>query len=70
MGEIETTHLPGVGDRHEFVTESGDRIGVVSHMDGRRDLIVFDREDPDRCIARVRLSPDDVQQLSELSAGS
>jgi TrkA domain protein len=67
MGEIKTTHLPGVGDRYDFVTESGDRIGVVSHMDGRRDLIVFDRQDPDRCIARVRLSPGDLQRLSELS---
>ena len=67
MTEIESTHLPGVGDRRDFVTEGGDRIGIVTYLDGRRKLVVFDREDPDRCSAVVELGEEDLRQLVELS---
>ena len=67
MAKIESTHLPGVGDRRDFVTEAGDRIGVVTFMDGRRKLVVYDREDPDRCQAVVELREDELRQLAELS---
>jgi TrkA domain protein len=67
MAEIESTHLPGVGDRRDFVTEGGDRIGIVTYLDGRRKLLVFDREDPDRCAAVVELGEGDLRQLAELS---
>ena len=70
MANIHRTHLPGVGDRHDFVTEAGDRIGIVSHRDGHRELIVYDREDPDRCCIVVRLNADEVRFLSELCSES
>ncbi|MDP8942599.1 MAG: hypothetical protein M3N16_00515 [Actinomycetota bacterium] len=70
MANVQRTHLPGVGDRHDFVTEAGDRIGIVSHRDGHRELIVYDREDPDRCGLVVRLSEDEVRCLSELCSDS
>lgn len=66
MTEIESTHLPGVGDRRDFVTEAGDRIGLVTHRDGRRELVFYDRDDPDRCVAIARLGEDDVRRLAEL----
>ena len=70
MTQIESTHLPGVGDRRDFVTEAGDRIGIVTYQDGRRKLVVFDREDPDRCQAVVELAEDDLRQLAELSSAA
>ncbi len=45
--EIEETKLPGIGLRHDFVTHAGRRLGVVSHRDGERDLVVYDPADPD-----------------------
>ena len=45
---VEQTALPGIGVRHDIVTETGRRIGVVSHRDGRRDLILYDRRRPRR----------------------
>ena len=66
MGEIETTHLPGVGERHDFVTEGGDRVGIITHRDGRRELLFYDPSDPDRCLAAARLSEDDLRRLVEL----
>lgn len=70
MSEIESTHLPGVGDRRDFLTEGGDRIGIVSYLDGRRKLVIFDREDPDRCLAVVEVGPEDLRQLVELSGAA
>ncbi|MFI6230925.1 potassium transporter TrkA [Micromonospora echinospora] len=46
--DLESTPLPGIGLRHEFVTEEGRRIGVVvRHVGGRRDLVHDDGVDPD-----------------------
>ncbi|MGH2814647.1 MAG: TrkA C-terminal domain-containing protein [Actinomycetota bacterium] len=45
--DIQETNLPGVGLRHDFTTRAGRQLGVVTHRTGRRDLLVYDREDPD-----------------------
>jgi TrkA domain protein len=70
MADIEETQLPGVGVRHDFVTRAGDRLGVITHRTGRRELLVYDREDPDACAAITRLEEDDAHALSELLGGS
>lgn len=66
MAEIEQTHLPGVGERRDFVTEAGDRIGIITHRDGRRELLLYDRRDPDRCESVIRLADSDLRHLAEL----
>lgn len=65
MSDVTETQLPGVGVRHEFTTDSGERLGVVSHRGGRRELLVYDREDPDVCSA-IHLSSDDTRTLANL----
>lgn len=67
---MEQTSLPGIGVRHEFVTESGERIGVVSHRDGRRGLIVYDRDDPDARLAAIPLTDDEAEVLADLLGAS
>ncbi|GAA0421370.1 potassium transporter TrkA [Acrocarpospora corrugata] len=64
--EIEQTALPGIGLKHEFTTHSGRRIGVVSHRTGRRDLIIYDKSDPDRACENVQLNDDEADALVEL----
>ena len=66
MPEVTEIRLPGVGVRHEYTTAEGERVGVVSHRSGRREIVVYDREDPDRCKSVLHLSPDDTQTLAEL----
>ena len=70
MAEIEETQLPGVGVRHDFRGSAGAHIGVVTHRTGTRELLVYDRDDPDRCQDVVRLSEDDTRVLTELLGGS
>lgn len=69
MTEISETPLPGVGVRHDFVCDSGRRVGVVSHHSGRRDLILYDRDDPDRVGETVSMSTDEARSLGALLGG-
>jgi TrkA domain protein len=66
MPEIQETLLPGVGVRHEFVTTGGERLAVLTHRTGRRELAVYDRDDPDSVHTVLRLSQEDTAALGEL----
>jgi TrkA domain protein len=44
---VEETPLPGIGIRKEITLATGRRVGVVIHRDGRSELIVSRRDDPD-----------------------
>jgi TrkA domain protein len=64
--EIQETALPGVGLRHDFTTRGGRQLGVVSHRTGRRDLVLYDRDDPDACQEVIRLTGEEAEALAEL----
>lgn len=66
MVEVEQTALPGIGLRHEFTTRSGRRVGVVSYRSGRRDLVIYDQQDPDRAGETVALTDEEADTLAEL----
>lgn len=68
MPEIVETKLPGVGVRFEFATEGGESVGVVVHRGGRREVLVYDSADPDRCSSVLSLSVEDARALSDLLA--
>lgn len=67
---MEQTPLPGIGVRHDLVTESGRRVGVVSHRSGQRDLVIFDPYDPDARVASIPLSDDEAEALADLLGAS
>lgn len=64
--DVERTALPGIGLQHVMTTARGRQIGVISHRTGRRDLVIYDKEDPDSCIATVALSADEASAIAEL----
>lgn len=70
MSEVEETYLPGVGVRHEFDTEHGQRVGVIIRRDGRREIVVYDSVDPDACTSLVDLSAADTRTMAELLGAS
>jgi TrkA domain protein len=65
MASIEQTELPGVGVRYDVWTSSGQRVGVVHHRSGRRELYVGDAEDPDAVSTSLDLSEDEAHTLGE-----
>jgi K+:H+ antiporter subunit KhtT len=64
--EIQETALPGVGLRHDFTTKAGRQLGVVTHRTGRRDLLVYDRNDPDATQEVIRLTQEEADTLADL----
>lgn len=66
MADVTETQLPGVGVRYEFTTNDGERVGVLCHHTGRRELVVYDRSDPDRAGRLLALDAADARTLTEL----
>jgi TrkA domain protein len=70
MAEIQETLLPGVGVRHELTTAGGERLALLTHRTGRRELAIYDRDDPDLCRTVLHLSAEDTLALAELLGAS
>lgn len=70
MAEVTETQLPGVGVRYEFTTNDGDVLGVVCHHGGRREVVLYARDDPDRAQTLLGVNADDSRTLSELLGAS
>jgi TrkA domain protein len=70
MAQVAETPLPGVGVRYDFETDAGDRVGVLVHRTGRRELLIYDRDDPDACGSVLRLDSDDTRTLADLLGAS
>ena len=64
--QIERTPLPGIGISYILNIAAGHRIGVVSRHDGRRDLVIYRREDPDSVWFAVSLSDAEAHHLADL----
>ncbi|GAA2383987.1 cation:proton antiporter regulatory subunit [Dactylosporangium salmoneum] len=64
--DVERMDLPGIGTSHVVTTARGRRIGIVSHRSGRRDLVVYDKEDPDTSVVSVALVADEADAIAEL----
>jgi TrkA domain protein len=70
MGDVQQTDLPGVGVRYDFVTGAGERLGVLVHRSGRRELLIYRRDDPDECRTLLELDAADARTLVELLGAS
>lgn len=70
MVKLDETPLPGVGMRYDFDGRFGKRVGVITHRDGRRELFVSLKSDPDACAQSIVLSEDEAEVVSDLMGGS
>jgi TrkA domain protein len=68
--EVQKTTLPGVGVRYDLTTRTGRQLGVLAHVSGRHDLLVYDRSDPDACQEVIQLSEEESETLAELLGAS
>jgi len=67
---IEKIDLPGIGTRHDLLTESGRRIGVLSHRSGERQIAIFDAADPDAATETVDLTEGEAVGLADMLGAS
>src|ERR1044072_3215072 len=64
MSSISESNLPGVCRKFQVETLSGDRLTIVIHDDGTRELYQFGRKNFDRPVSVLRLTDGEERQRS------
>jgi len=67
--DLRETRLPGVGVKYTLRLDDGDRLAIIMHNDGQRELYVFAKHDEDPR-AVVRLDDDEARQLGAVLGGA
>lgn len=70
MPDLSETTLPGVGVRHDLTCRSGRRLAVITRPSGRRELVLYDAEDPDAAEASIDLSADEADTVAQVLAAT
>lgn len=69
MSSISESNLPGVGRKFQIETTSGDRLIIVIHDDGRRELYHFNRKNLDRADSVLTLTDGEARQIAGIVGG-
>ena len=69
MSSISEVFLPGVGRKFQVETLDGERLVIVIHDDGTRELYHFTRKNPDRPASVLRLTDGEARQIAGIIGG-
>ena len=68
--ELRETRLPGVGVKYTLMCRHGQRLAVILHNDGMRELYVFDRPTAEEPAVVLQLEDDEARQLGAVLGGA
>ncbi|MER0467072.1 cation:proton antiporter regulatory subunit [Bacillus cabrialesii subsp. cabrialesii] len=66
---VRESELPGIGQKVEMITRNHDKISIIIHHDGRRELYYFDENDHEECVASVQFDDAEARQISAILGG-
>jgi TrkA domain protein len=68
--DLRETRLPGIGVKYSLRLDSGERLAVIQHNDGMREVYVYERHDDEEPRTVVRLDDDEARQLGAVLGGA
>ena len=66
---IREIELPGIGKKFEAITNNKDKLVIIIHDDGRRDIYHFDPEDYEEAIASTTFNDQEARQIAAIIGG-
>jgi TrkA domain protein len=68
--EFKETELPGVGKKFSVITSKGDKISVVVHLSGKKELFYFEADDYDEPVCDIEMNDEEAKQLGSILMGT
>jgi len=68
--DLRETRLPGVGVKYTIRTAQGERLAVIQHNEGQREIYFFRRANDEEPTAVIELHDDEARQLGAIIGGA
>ncbi|SPT92025.1 K+/H+ antiporter for K+ efflux [Bacillus subtilis] len=66
---IKENDLPGIGKKFEIETRSHEKMTIIIHDDGRREIYRFNDRDPDELLSNISLDDSEARQIAAILGG-
>ncbi|KXZ16638.1 hypothetical protein AXI59_01765 [Bacillus nakamurai] len=67
--KVRESELPGIGQKVEIITKNQEKISIILHDDGRRELYYFDENDHEECMASIAFNDEEARRISAILGG-
>ena len=69
MSTIREAYLPGIGRKFQIETVRGDRLVIIIHDDGDREIYYFERKHMERAASVITLTDGEARQIAGIVGG-